>query len=869
MPDDNHFQDFLSSFQSDKFRTLRPAQSEVLKEYTDQFEKQKDVAVELPTGAGKTLIALLIAEENRRCGKRVAILSANKTLAHQLRREAQELGIPIALFEGSGQLFANRDKRRYSRAQAIGVMNYWVYFNQRPSIDPAQFLIMDDAHLAENCLHSLFSVEINRFDHEDLFSTLATELERRLPEYSVLSDALQDECDVVSPPELMSFFDQVALADRITEIIDASEYLKKDRNLDFSWQRMRKYLTRSNVYFSRNIFWIRPYIYPLTINEYYSTAEKIIYMSATIGEPSDLARRLGVRNIKKIKVEPEIASVTTGRRLVLINGEKEGTVLDRIESVFKVAIKRQPKSVWLCSSRLEATELKESTERWLDDNGFGDHQVWLLTSEGDEIEEFSQASAGHLFVAGRFDGMDFSGDECRLVILTSLPRSVNIQEEFISAYLRDSQFMKSRTNQRIVQALGRCNRDDGDYATYILVDPKFDSHFGYSANQTDLTPRMIAEIDLAQDLNEQPITEVTALVDSFLNGDFVEFDEKFDDYLSDLPNISMESSALEVSEQEVLGWTAMFSNENYRVAEEQFETCWNAAKRANRLEICAYFGFLRAKAIQLQSRLSDPSLNDKAMRVLENAIQTGGTSAWFNRLRASINRVREEEMLVGVGFSDDYFAILKRNIDDLLEELGPKRLRFDKYCARIGELLKSESHNEYQEGLEKLGRVLGYDSQRPRHSGATDCRWRGVFGSGREFVTFEAKIEDHESSVISLSDVGQARNQNIRAEKEYKPNGFEVRSTIVTHLTELSRGVPDALPGLKIVNKEAIESLWKEVHGILSVYRDRWDADSVETRHRAGTLIKGSVPDTGWLIRALDTDETFIDSDRLLREWRD
>ncbi len=56
-------------------------------------------------------------------------------------------------------------------------MNYWVYFNQIPNIDPADLLIMDDAHLAEHCLHSLYSVEINKYSHKYLFQTLIAELQ--------------------------------------------------------------------------------------------------------------------------------------------------------------------------------------------------------------------------------------------------------------------------------------------------------------------------------------------------------------------------------------------------------------------------------------------------------------------------------------------------------------------------------------------------------------------------------------------------------------------------------------------------------------------------------------------------------------------
>jgi len=71
---------FLTSFQSAKFKTLRPARKHILDKY-GTFEAAEDVAIELPTGAGKTLIALLIAEAKRKNGSRIAVLSANKTLA--------------------------------------------------------------------------------------------------------------------------------------------------------------------------------------------------------------------------------------------------------------------------------------------------------------------------------------------------------------------------------------------------------------------------------------------------------------------------------------------------------------------------------------------------------------------------------------------------------------------------------------------------------------------------------------------------------------------------------------------------------------------------------------------------------------------
>jgi hypothetical protein len=123
----------------------------------------------------------------------------------------------------------------------------------------------------------------------------------------------------------------------------------------------------------------------------------------------------------------------------------------RLQHVILTSLTIHPKSVWLCSSHAEATRVQQVVSEWLNNNEFVGHRTWVLTSLGNEIDEFKQSPQGHLFVGGRFDGMDFNADECRLVIVKTLPRAINIQEEFISAYLRDAGFMRKRLNQRTVR----------------------------------------------------------------------------------------------------------------------------------------------------------------------------------------------------------------------------------------------------------------------------------------------------------------------------------------------------------------------------------------------------------------------------------
>lgn len=868
MPINQDYAQFLSSFHSDKFQELWPAQAYVLDQYSTTFAPSPpDVAIELPTGAGKTLIALLIAEAWRQEGNKVAILSANKTLARQMLQESQALGIPAVLMEGRGVDIPVGDRRAYQRAIRVAIMNYWVYFNQNPIIDPADLIIMDDAHLAEHCLHSLYSVEIARYSHENLFKILITELRERFPEYSVLTDALADDAPPPYATELLSFIDQVDVADRFREIVNSSPSLTVDRDFRFRWNRIRNQLREANIYISFNSIWIRPYIYPLMSNLHYEQAQQRLYMSATVGDPSDLSRRLGVRNIKKIPVPSEYAEKTFGRRLVVMNRVEEEEIPERLRTVILAALRIHPKSVWLCSSQAEAIRSRDAVSEWLNSNGLVGHPTWILTPLGDEIDQFKTAPRGHLFVAGRFDGMDFSGDECRLIVVTTLPRAINSQEEFISTYLRDSGFMKKRLNQRIIQALGRCNRSDEDFGVYILADRRFTTHFGPESNRAGIPRNIVAEIDLAQDWTEIEEDALINRVGDFLCGGFSQYDSALQACLANVPDESSPPGAPDTSSDEVLGWTALFASQNYEIAADRFERCWEDARSANLIEMGALHGWHWAKALYLQSLLGEPSARENSLRVFEDAIRRGGQSSWFNRMRASLKRARQAPSLAEETVRFDYAAVLIEAFDDRLENLGTVGNRFERWCEAVTANLQSESHAQYKEGLEQLGQTLGYHASRPRHGAATDCRWRGVFGNTREVITFEAKIEHNVSQQIVASYVGQAHNQLARAQSEYEAYGYTVRGTIVTHLTTIAPDAEASAGSIKVLQKAAIFDLWNRVRSLLSLYRDGWSLDDIPARSAAAQAIQARLPPTGWLIRALDTDERFITTEHLLAEW--
>ncbi|HUJ09385.1 MAG TPA: helicase C-terminal domain-containing protein [Verrucomicrobiae bacterium] len=850
-----------------RYHSLRPSQRHVLREYSTNWTGRPDVAVELPTGAGKTLIALFIAEAWRREGQTAAILTANKTLARQARQDANDLGIPVVLLEGGRNDILPADRRSFQRGASIGVMNYWVYFNQNPAIDPADFLVMDDAHLAEHCLHSLYSVEIDRYRHSSLFESVVRELAIRLPESRALQDALDVNAPPTTPPELLSFIDQVAFADRLREIIDASPELELHPDLRFRWGRLRDRLVEANIYVSPRLVWIRPGIYPLLSNQHYNECSQRVYMSATIGDPSDLARRLGTSPVEKIPVPPDLAHATNGRRLLVLNSGSEGE-FTRMGTALLAALKTNPKSVWLCTSGAEAEKHRTQFVEFLNGNGFAGHLAWTLTSLGDEIDQFKSAKSGHLFVAGRFDGMDFEGKECRLVVVPKLPRAINLEEEFLCAYLRDAKFMLERMNQRIIQALGRCNRDESDYAIYFLVDQKFVTHFGRESHRRGIPPNIMAEIDMAEDDTAIDGSDLSSKVRAFLAGDFTSYDDTLKGLHCKVPASSPADTSSKYANDEIVAWAAMFDSKNYQVAAERFERCWEAARADNLIELAAYYGWCRAKAYYLQSRLQTPGALEKSLTALEEAIQRGGVSAWFNQMRASLNRARVVEApLTGSTVADDFGEVVLQRFDEILERYGAKSTRFERWCQIIETGLNSDKHDEYSSALEQLGSLIGYHADRPKYSGSADCRWRGVFGNQKEAVTFEVKVEHESSNKISSTDLGQSHNQKARAEAEFAALGYSVRGTIVTHMSEIHADALSSTGGIKCIQKVAILALWKNVQNLLSRYRSQWSVDDFDARRLAASSVRTGFPKNGWLTRALDRPSVWIDEGSLLGEW--
>lgn len=111
-----------------------PHQREIMRTYARDGINYPDVAMQMATGSGKTLVGLLIGEWLRRKNQeRVVYLCPTKQLVNQVVEQAEEkYGLTVLGFTGRILDYSPPAKADYRSADHIAVTNYSSLFNTNP-----------------------------------------------------------------------------------------------------------------------------------------------------------------------------------------------------------------------------------------------------------------------------------------------------------------------------------------------------------------------------------------------------------------------------------------------------------------------------------------------------------------------------------------------------------------------------------------------------------------------------------------------------------------------------------------------------------------------------------------------------------------
>jgi hypothetical protein len=824
---ENDFAKRLAAFGSPLYRDLFPAQAYVLSRYAADHFDSRDIAIELPTGVGKTLIALLLADHALERGMAVAYLTGSNVLAQQVETQARALpGLVAHRFWGGHYPGAALDD--YHQAHALGIMNYWVYFNSSPKVDPADVVIFDDAHLAEQPLTGLFTARIGRTAYPELYAQVCDVVQAHTTTYETLPAMRDGTLPFGAPPELLAFNDWDAVRDRVADLINGSSYADSDDR--FVWRDLRPRLSRCGVLIGPAAIEIRPYHPPSQILPWVNDAKQRVYMSATLGTMDDLERRLGIGPISRIDVPAALHAGSTGRRLFVVNPSSDPSITQPLGRLVLDLAGTRERVAWLCSSHQEADQVQGFLKRLR----VSTHR--LRPGDDAALEAWRTAQGGHLIAAGRFDGLDFAGDVCRLVVLPSVPTGASEFERFVVAYLGDASYMRHRIGQRVTQALGRANRVPSDWAIYVGLDPAFAGVLAQPAIRAAMDPSISAVIRGALELHSEGADAIEQAARQFWAGEDVT--------RSSAPSrrpgrATARRGAIGSASLEVGAATALWLGD-FRRAAEQAGAASALLEAADESEHAAFWRYVEAHARYAAGGSS--SISD-AINALRTVVDDGPRTAWFIRLQRTLDDLR------GRAASPSSHDELFLHWDAWLRDSGSGVSR---EITRARSLLRG-SHNERAEGLLTLGRLAGAYPERPTGSSATDVRWTWISRGTAERRVWEIKTGTA-SERVPRDDVNQVLGQ-LQIETQDHPRTRVLGCLLTTYRDMESDASAAAREKVVVVHESAVMHLFEALADRLVRYQQLWGNGMAAERGEARSQLEARLPGPDWLRRLLSPSQ--------------
>lgn len=704
-------QEMYDDYKNRHINGIQDYQSKMLDLYMKEGFHKSDVALELPTGTGKTLIGLLIGEYRRRkLNERVVYVCPTKQLVYQTANYASEkYGIKVVAFTGSKVEYSTEDKMKFTSNQAIAITNYSSIFNTNSFFSDTDVLIFDDAHSGEGYISANWTVELQR--EEEAYFKLIQELKPILTEaqYDILTRERLSQGDI----SWCDMIHSVKLQEKCLDIRKLLDIELETSNQRFPWFNIRDHLFACNVYLSWHKIVIRPYITPTFMNDIFSGAKTRIYMSATLGESGELERAYGVESIYRLPMVKDWKNKSIGRRffmfpLASFNEKEKMNILCQIASKVNRGL--------IIVNDLES---QNGIQRIFKELRIAE------TFSGRDIEKSKEAfiSSEHAFavMANRFDGIDFPNDECRVLVLFDLQEAKNIQEKFMITCLSARTLFKERIRTRLIQALGRCTRSQTDYAAVCIMGGDLMHSLISPKNLETFNPELQAEIIFGQEnaIGQEDIEQYLELLTMFLEHgeDWEEAEEGILSIRDSIIEQGAESDA--ISFQQLLKSAKYEVRVQYSLWKKDYLSALseidNILKYLQDPELKGYRGYWNyiAGCCAYEIYKGGNFLYEaKYKEYFKKASDCTKAVNWFN--------IADESIV------ENKIGLIQHNIERieqvLVKEGGKGLKHFHNYLDNVLKFLGAEGE-KFERGHELLGYISGYIATNPKGTAEPDPLW--------------------------------------------------------------------------------------------------------------------------------------------------
>ena len=481
-----------------KYPYLRDVQSEVLDAWFAR-RAEPDVVLKMNTGAGKTVVGLLILQSclNERKGPGIYI-APDHFLCEQVCLEAGKLGISMVTDYGSLE---------FKRGEAILVIPVHTLINGKSAFGVGHqgekirigSLLIDDAHACLATAEGQFTLRIpsGHAAYTKLLDLFAHDLETQSP--SGLLELQQHD------PRRLMLVPFWAWIDKSPEVLKRIHPHREEDEFKFVWPLVAENLALCQCVFTGSALEISSRCLPIEQIPSFVNAQRRLYMTATLADDSVLVTDFNVRAESASRpVTPKSAS-DLGERMIITPQELNPKVIDEEIRDFVKECSRNFNVVVITPSDKRAAFWKDVADRFLNKDNL--HQG---------VEQLKKSHVGLVILSNKYDGIDLPYDACRLLVLDGLPEVRRYIDRYEQSVLNDGDEILSRQMQRIEQGMGRGVRANDDYCVVMIMGSKLTQALFSTGAAGKFSPATAAQMNVSNNLAKQirgkPLSEMHSVV---------------------------------------------------------------------------------------------------------------------------------------------------------------------------------------------------------------------------------------------------------------------------------------------------------------------------------------------------------------------
>jgi len=436
-----------------------------------------------------------------------------------------------------------------------------------------------------------------------------------------------------------------------------------------------------------------------------------------------------------------------------------------------------------CASIIE--KIEEKTEL----------SIFISDDIEESKDEFVRSKGAVAVVANRYDGIDFPKDECRLLVIEGLPKSVNNQEQFLMSRIGANVLFNERIQTRVIQAIGRCTRSLEDYSTVVVNGNELAEFLANKDRRNYFHPELQAELEFGV---EQSIdSSYKDLIENYEI--FIENGEGWEDVNSEIVDIRGEKTQirfpgiddLSASVSHEIDYVKSLWSRDFEQALQHAEAALGALTHPELKGYRALWEYLAGSAAYVADKDGVVNLGQKTLEHFVRAKKAAKNIPWLASLS---NYVSGSESDSG----EEINALIMKQVEGIeafLASVGSMHERkYSQKERKVREGLNSEEG--FEEAHRLLGELLGFESRKVEDDASPDPWWQ----IGDLCFVFEdhANAENDTLSPTKARQVSTHPNWMKENVDSCKESNVEIVPVLVSPVTKMTKGSVPHLNNVKL-----------------------------------------------------------------------